>query len=53
MTLVVVFSVFRQVSSQTGPKSDKDMKIYEKDSQNYEQSPSKQQARRSEEIEKK
>ena len=53
LTLVVVFSVFRQVSPQTGPKTEKttskvrlDMKIYEKDSQNYDQSTSKLRARR-------
>ena len=41
LTLLVVFSVF-------GPKSDQDMKIYEKDNQNYYQSTSKLRARRSE-----
>ena len=34
------------------PKSDKDMKIYKKDSQNYKQSTSKLRARRSEKLKK-
>ena len=50
-------SVFEQVSPQTGPKTEKttskvrlDMKIYKKDSQNYDQSTSKLRARRSENL---